>query len=198
MKMILLTGFLGSGKTTAMLSLADYLSRSYNPKSIVIIENEIGEANVDGALLAESAYEVRDLTSGCICCTLSGQLIAALEEIRRNLKPEWLLIEATGIAHRTIADIIGQSIPGLKPFSIVLADAQRWAELMENLPMLITTQVENANVVLINKIDAVSPDELALVEEEVQEITSCPCFKTSIQNADLGGLWEKVVACAVS
>ncbi|MDL2226483.1 GTP-binding protein [Deltaproteobacteria bacterium OttesenSCG-928-M10] len=198
MRLILLTGFLGSGKTTAMLSLARHLSRDRDPKSIVIIENEIGEANVDGELLAGSAYEVRDLTAGCICCTLSGQLIGALEEIRRELKPEWLLIEATGIAHQTIADVISQSVPGLTPFSIVLADAPRWEELMENLPMLITTQVENADVVLINKVDAVSPAELDRVEEEIREITSRPYFKTSALDTDLTDLWKKVVDYASS
>ncbi len=193
MRLIILTGFLGSGKTTAMLSLARFLSRDHDPKSIVIIENEIGEANVDGALMADSAYEVRDLTAGCICCTLSGQLMTALDEIKRDLNPQWILIEATGIAHQTIADVIRQSSPGLDPFSIVLADAPRWDELMETLPMLIGTQIENADLVLINKIDAVSPEDLALVEEDIKELTQSPCYKVALQSEELDDLWRKVV-----
>ncbi len=194
MRLILITGFLGSGKTTALLSLARYLSRDHEPREIVIIENEIGEANVDGRLLAETTYEVRDLTAGCICCTLSGQLLSALDEIRRDLNPQWLLVEATGLAHQTIADVVRQAVPGLKPLSLVVVDAARWEELMENLPMLISTQVERADFVLINKIDAVSEEELSRVEDEVREINdSRPCHRISAAGGDLDDIWRKVV-----
>lgn len=194
MRLIIITGFLGSGKTTALLSLARHLGRDLEPRDIVIIENEIGQANVDGRLLGQSAYEVRDLTAGCICCTLSGQLVNALEEIRRDLDPRWLLIEATGIAHQTIADVISQSVPGLKPFSLVLVDAPRWDELMENLPMLISTQVERADFVLINKIDAAPAEEADRVEQEVRELNDqAPCRRVSAVGDDLNDLWKEVI-----
>lgn len=193
MRLIIITGFLGSGKTTAMLNLAGYLSRKHGPESIVIIENEIGEANVDGRLLAQSTYEIRDLTAGCICCTLSGELIGALEDIQVKLKPEWLLIEATGIAHQTIANVISQSVVGLKPFSLVLADAERWDELMENLPMLISTQLEIADAVLLNKIDAVDKEEIERIEGEISDISRAPCHRVSALSDNLDQLWKKVV-----
>jgi len=193
MRLIIITGFLGSGKTTAMLSLAGYLSREHGSGSIVIIENEIGEANVDGRLLSQSAYEVRDLTAGCICCTLSGELIGALEDIRAKLKPEWLLIEATGIAHQTIANVISQSMVGLKPFSLVLTDAERWDDLMENLPMLISTQLEIADAVLLNKVDAVDQATVERIEGEIRELSEAPCHRVSALSDNLDHLWEKVV-----
>ncbi|UQZ90158.1 cobalamin biosynthesis protein P47K [Deltaproteobacteria bacterium Smac51] len=194
MKIFIFTGFLGSGKTTALLDMAKWLSREADPSSIVVIENEIGEANVDGKLMAESGYAVRDLTSGCICCTLSGQLVAALEEIRAELKPRWLLIEATGIAHQTIADVIRQSIVGLSPFSLVLADAGRWDELMENLPMLISTQIENADFVFINKADLLTEDELNRIELEIGEINeNAPCLRISAARGGSDEMWRKVV-----
>jgi len=197
MKLIIITGFLGSGKTTVLLNLARYLGRNLEPKDIVIIENEIGEANVDGRLLGETSYEVRDLTAGCICCTLSGQFIFAMEEIQRDINPQWLLIEATGIAHQTIADVVSQSVPGLKPFSIVVVDAMRWEELMENLPMLISTQVERADCIVINKIDAVSEEELSRVVEEVREINDqTPCLEISAVGGDLVDTWKEVVGLA--
>lgn len=196
MRLIIITGFLGSGKTTAMLNLAAYLSRENGPDSIVIIENEIGEANVDGSLLSQSTYEVRDLTAGCICCTLSGELIAALEDIRKNLNPEWLLIEATGIAHQTIANVISQSVVGLRPFSLVLADAERWDELMENLPMLICTQLEIADTILLNKVDAVEPAVVKQIQLEVEEISDAPCHLVSALSDNLDDLWRKVVEYA--
>ena len=198
MQLILLTGFLGSGKTTAMLSLAGFLSRNSGSESVVIIENEIGEANVDGEMLAKSSYEVRDLTAGCICCTLSGQLISALDEIETELNPRWLLIEATGIAHQTIADVIRQSRPSLYPFSIVLIDAPRWKDLMENLPMLMTSQVERADLALINKVDDISPEELLEVETEIKELTDEPCFMISTFAKHSDEMWNKVVTYANS
>ena len=191
MRLVLITGFLGSGKTTVLLSLAGYLSRRTDPKRIVIIENEIGEANVDGLLMTETAYEVRDLTAGCICCTLSGQLVNALTEIKNDLDPEWLLVEATGIAHQTIADVIRQTVPGLRPLSLVVVDAQRWDELMDNLPMLIMAQVEKADLILINKIESLSAADLTRVEEEVRELNQRqPCHKISAATDDLSGLWQ--------
>ncbi|MDR1921542.1 MAG: cobalamin biosynthesis protein P47K [Candidatus Adiutrix sp.] len=193
MRLILITGFFGSGKTTVLISLARYLSAGLAPKSIVIIENEIGAANVDGLLLQETNYEVRDLTSGCICCSLSGQLAGAIEEIRADLNPQWLLIEASGLAHQTIVDVIARSGPGLRPFSIVLADAQRWDELMENMPMLISTQMEKADLILLNKADAAAPDELARAEEEIRAISEKPCCRISAAKDELSALWGKVV-----
>lgn len=198
MRLIIITGFLGSGKTTMLLRLAGYLSRDLDPKDIVIIENEIGEANVDGLLMHSGNYEVRDLTAGCICCTLSGQLIAALDEIQRDINPRWLLVEATGIAHQTIADIVGQALPGLKPTSLVLVDAERWDELMEALPMLIGTQVERADLILINKIEALTQAELDRIEAEVRDINSdSPLFRLGVdpENYDI---IEKVVDYASS
>lgn len=193
MQLIIITGFLGSGKTTVLLRLAHYLSRHNHPRSIVIIENEIGEANVDGLLMSQTNYEVRDLTAGCICCTLSGQLIAALDEIRKDLDPKWLLVEATGIAHQTIADVIRQSSPLLKPFSVVLVDAQRFDEIMENLPMLIGTQIENADLILINKIESLASDALKQIENEVREFNEqSPLLRFKADPEDLEVL-RKVV-----
>lgn len=193
MRLIIITGFLGSGKTSAMLSLAEYLTCENGPGSVVIVENEIGEANVDGRLLSQSNYEIRDLTAGCICCTLSGELIGALEEIRSNINPAWLLIEATGIAHQTIANVISQAMIGLRPFSLVLADAERWDELMEKLPMLICTQLEIADTILLNKVDVVASGEIERIEGEIREISSSPCYRMSALSNELHDLWRKVV-----
>jgi G3E family GTPase len=195
MRLILFTGFLGSGKTTALLSLAGYLSRNLPPRSIAIIENEIGAANVDGQLLARSAYEVRDLTQGCICCTLTGQLLLALEEIRRDLKPRYLLVEATGVAHQTIADVIASAQPGLVPFSIAVVDAARWPELMESLPLLIGGQLARADLILINKAETVAEGDLRRLEEDMEEFNAdSPRRRISAENDDLDAFWRKVVA----
>lgn len=198
MRLLITTGFLGSGKTTLLLRLAGLLSRETDPRQIVILENEIGEANVDGLLMGQTQYQVRDLTAGCICCTLSGQLIAALEEIRRDLDPGWLLVEATGIAHQTIADVIRQSSPGLRPLSLVLVDAERWEELMENLPMLIAAQIERADLILLNKIETRTPEDLDRLEREVLELNGRAPFFRLPADAEDERIIRKVVDYAYS
>jgi len=193
MKTVLFTGFLGSGKTTLLLSLARFLTRTAGPTNIVVIENEIGEANVDGLLMAGSDYEVRDLTSGCICCTLSGQLAAALTEIKNDLDPEWLLVEATGIAHQAIADNILAALPGHRLESLVVVDAERWDELIEGLPMLIMTQVERADLILLNKTAALNPDDLARVEDDLEEINGrSPRLRVPDEPDRMDDIWSRL------
>ncbi|MDR2354077.1 MAG: GTP-binding protein [Deltaproteobacteria bacterium] len=194
MRIILFTGFLGSGKTTVLLSLAELLAKNEEPRKVVIIENEIGDVNVDGKLISGSSFETRDLTSGCICCTLSGELINALTDIKDNLKPSWILIEATGLAHQTIADTISHASPLSPPMSIVVVDAERWEELYESIPFLLTAQVERADLILINKIDSVDEDELQHIEKDVLEINdSTPLIKISASRDNLDNVWEKVI-----
>ncbi|MDR1164938.1 MAG: GTP-binding protein [Deltaproteobacteria bacterium] len=197
MRIILFTGFLGSGKTTVLLNLAEYLARNSDPKKVVIIENEIGDVNVDGKLISGSSFETRDLTSGCICCTLSGELVRALEDIRDTIKPSWILIEATGLAHQTIADTIGRAVPQSPPLSVVVVDAERWEELYDSIPFLLAAQVEKADVIFINKIDSVDDEELRHIETDVKEINeTSPLLKIVASRDKLDNVWEEVIVNA--
>jgi G3E family GTPase len=164
------------------------------PKSIVILENEIGEANVDGLLLANRAYEVRSLTQGCLCCTLTGQFLEALKEIRRDLAPLYLLVDVSGVAHQTVIDVITSAWPGFKPFNIAVADAARWQELIDRMPMLIGSQLLNADLILINKAETVSADDLDRLEGDMDEINPVsPRFRLSVENDNLEFFWSQMV-----
>ncbi|MDR1079641.1 MAG: GTP-binding protein [Deltaproteobacteria bacterium] len=199
MRIILFTGFLGSGKTTVLLNLAEYLARTTEGGGgkVVIIENEIGDVNVDGKLLSGSSFETRDLTSGCICCTLSGELVRALQEIQESIKPSWILIEATGLAHQTIADTIGRALPSTVPMSVVVVDAERWEELYDSIPILISAQVERADLILINKIDSVEDDELKVIENDVKDINAeSPLIKIAASRDRLDNVWQEVIVNA--
>jgi G3E family GTPase len=91
----LISGFLGSGKTTLLQRLLDRcLAQGLKP---AIMMNEYGEVNIDGALLRGQGYSVREMTNGCICCTIGGTLGLALQEVA-SLKPDVIFIEATGLA----------------------------------------------------------------------------------------------------
>lgn len=205
MQLIILAGFLGSGKTSILLHLARYLAakENFRPGALVIIENEIGTAGVDGKALGGQGYQVRELTAGCICCTLAGDLLATVDEIKKDLGPRWLLIEATGIAQHRIADLVRQHLGygAPPPLTLALADAERWFELMDGLPMLISRQIEGADLVLINKSDLVAPETLAAVTAEVRALTGpeTPSYPTSAvaeaasQEAWLAELWKCLV-----
>jgi G3E family GTPase len=199
MQIILFTGFLGSGKTTVLLSLAEFLARTGEGggAKVVIIENEIGDVNVDGKLLSGASFETRDLTSGCICCTLSGELVKALQEIQESIKPSWVLIEATGLAHQTISDTVERALPQTSPKSVVVVDAERWEELYDSIPILISAQVGRADLIFINKIDSIEDDELKVVENDVKDINSAsPLFKIAASRDKLDGIWQEVIANA--
>jgi G3E family GTPase len=194
MKIILFTGFLGSGKTTVLMNLAEYLARDEGPGKVVIIENEIGDVDVDGKLLSGSSFETRNLTSGCICCTLSGEFVSALKDIEESIKPNWILIEATGLAHQTIVDTIRFNFVDDPLTNLVIVDAERWDELYESIPFLLTAQVERADFILINKIDCVDESELVRIQTDVVELNSeTLIFKISASSDKLDDVWEKVI-----
>jgi G3E family GTPase len=194
MRIILFTGFLGSGKTTVLMSLAEFIARGDEPGKVVIIENEIGDVDVDGKLFSNASFETRNLTSGCICCTLSGEFVSALRDLEENIKPEWIFIEATGLAHQTIVDTIRNNFVNAPLTNVVIVDCERWDELYENIPFLLTAQLERADLILINKIDCVDDTQLKHILSDVAEINSeTATVKISAASDKLDDMWEKVI-----
>ena len=98
-KVIILSGFLGSGKTTVLVRMIERLrEREGAGFRIAIVENEIGSASVDSSIIQEAGYSVTEMLSGCVCCTLIGQLIPALQKLEEELEPHLVILEATGVA----------------------------------------------------------------------------------------------------
>ena len=101
MRVIILGGFLGSGKTSVLLQLARYLvdneKNSFSEVKVAIIENEIGDVGIDDKVIVNQGFSVTNLFAGCACCSLSGELVYNIKTIQKELNPEWLIIEATGI-----------------------------------------------------------------------------------------------------
>ncbi|MBC3887354.1 cobalamin biosynthesis protein P47K [Acetobacterium paludosum] len=173
MKILILGGFLGSGKTTVLLQLAHYLvtqSPDQNKTQVAIIENEIGQIGIDDQVLRGNGYEVRDIFSGCVCCSLNSDLITGIQEIRSTADPEWLIIEATGVA---FPDKIAESIfcnLGLASRIVTIVDAKRWKRIRVPLANLIEGQLGVADVVLINKTDLVNEAELIELQKELRNL----------------------------
>ena len=174
MKMIVLGGFLGSGKTSILIQLAKHLVGGDTDKysKVVIIENEIGEVGIDDKLLRAGGYLVEGMFAGCVCCSISGELIVNVSEIMKNLEPEWIIMEATGVATPiTIKENLLESLR-IDSGICCIADAKRWKRYLVPMRLLMETQLEGADVILINKIDAVDEKELDEIEESVKSFNN--------------------------
>ena len=207
MKVLLFGGFLGSGKTSVILQAARYLAEEFpasgpdsGKPSLVIIENEVGEAGIDDKILKAEGLSVRELFAGCICCTLNAELTVCLNEIQEELSPEWVIIETTGMAVPSrIAETItkfGKGIDSLK--TIVVTDAERWDDLITIMPGLIEEQIAEANIVLLNKIDCLEPEQVSEVEESIRIINSSARFYAiSAQDKVDPQIWRTAVTDSV-
>lgn len=153
----IVAGYLGVGKTTCILEM---IRSEPDPSRLAVLINEFGDVGLDAALLGEGT-EVVELASGCICCTLRLDFRTQISEIADRWHPLRLLIEPTGVA--TIAQVVRSlrhsdlvdKIDGARVF--VLVDAVTFTERLRESPAFFTSQVRQADVLLLNKTDLVSP-----------------------------------------
>lgn len=175
MKALIIGGFLGAGKTSIVLQLARYIVEntvSDSEYKIAIIENEVGEVGVDDVALRGGGYEVKNLFAGCACCTSSGEIPATVEMIRRDLNPEWIVLEPTGVAYPlSIRNTLRDACDTPSTICITI-DAKRWQRFLVPMANILTGQLEDASTILINKIDLVSEEELAEIIESVRSYNS--------------------------
>jgi G3E family GTPase len=172
MKVIIIAGFLGSGKTTLLLQMARSLSST--SKRTAIIENELGEVGVDGDYLELEGFKVRQLFGGCICCTLSSGLVETLENLNKHHHSDTVILEATGIANPgdivTNLGLCRSPIHSIKV--ITLVDAKRYEMLMKMMTPLLTSQIRAADIVVINKMDAVGSEIVELITRDIISINT--------------------------
>lgn len=173
MKILILGGFLGSGKTTVLLHLVNMLCSQMPRPSVVILENEISSTDVDSKMLRSRGMTVKNLAAGCICCTSRGLLMDAIEDVFTEFAPDYLITEATGMAY---PDAILQTIQEQSDFpaSIVsLVDASRWKKLLLAMPDFIRGQLHMADTILLNKADLVDSAILTDILQQLRQFTDC-------------------------
>jgi G3E family GTPase len=166
-----LFGFLGAGKTTLVQHI---LARGHGSEKLAVIVNEFGEVGIDGAILSEGNIDLIELTSGCLCCTLRGSLMNAVEELSTKLGATRIIIEATGVAQPH--DLINafdypamRSRYRLAP-AVTVVDASKFARLMAGLGKFYRAQIESAGSIILNKIDAASTAELNQAKSEIAQL----------------------------
>lgn len=165
LRILLISGFLGSGKTTLLLNIAKELVNAGNKVAVLI--NEVGEMGIDGKLMKQLDVNVWEMSSGCICCSLISDLVPMLESIKKEYIVDTVLIEPSGIAEpdNILKQLELKRRDTFEDIRIVtMVDTLRFKEQFEVLTPLLTKQVVNADVVLMNKIDA--------AEQELIDCTS--------------------------
>jgi G3E family GTPase len=170
LRLLMISGFLGSGKTTLLLEIARRLAGG--SRKIAIIENEVGEVGIDGQYLRQEGLEVQEMFGGCVCCTLSVDLVTTLKKLDRLVQPETVILEATGIARP------GDIVPTVRRYAsmvdeiqvLVLVDGPRYEMLLEVMNPLVTAQIGAADVVAINKIDEMDEAEIDRIRRSVNDL----------------------------
>lgn len=173
MRCVAFTGFLGSGKTTAILTVAAALGN--RGERVAIIENERGAIGVDGPYLESQGLGVREISDSCVCCDIQSNLGHTVRLLQSLYAPTWLLVEASGVAHpdelaNTIED---DAVEGTTWSMVALIDAARWQRLWPDqagLGYLLRWQVERGDVVLVSKCDAVDGARLDAIIAEMRSV----------------------------
>lgn len=177
----LITGPLGSGKTTLLRHILDRVR-----KKIAILMNEFGEIAIDRKIIEGKNIQIAELDGGCVCCSLQGEFEAAVNEVIDTVDPEMIVVETTGVAEpdALIFDI-QESLPRVRLDGVVtVADADaiiRFPHLGHTTRM----QIEDADTILLNKVDLVSPEELTKVKEKLSQLNeAAPILFTERCQAD--------------
>lgn len=169
-KIGIIAGFLGAGKTTVLKKI---LTEALSEERVCVIENEFGEANYDAVRLKNTATEIYSLSGGCVCCTLVQDLRTTIRELKKRFDPSYIFIEASGVADlkQVIHAVERADTESTEhPFSITVVDAQVCVELMENLGDFYRNAVEEADCVVLNRIEQCSKSE---EEECMEKIKEC-------------------------
>ncbi len=161
MKCIIIGGFLGSGKTTTIRKLVEYLGAQGQRTAIIV--NEIGEVGIDGETISKGGVETREITSGCVCCTLRISMEYTLRSLMSSYCPDTIIIEPTGIAFpgQIKSNIQSMNIPEITFAPIVnLVDPCRLGPDEGDLQNFVRNQIEDAEVLGINKADLIGHEKL--------------------------------------
>lgn len=162
----IITGYLGSGKTT----LLKHIIRQ-SKKRLAVIMNEFGDIAIDSKVIKGKNVDMLELQGGCVCCSLTGEFEAAINEILSKIQPDAIIVETTGVAEPDAILIdIEENMPDVRLDSVVtVADA----DALARFPAIGHTgrmQIEIADIIIINKIDLVSNKQIIAVETKIREI----------------------------
>jgi G3E family GTPase len=169
MRVFLIGGFLGAGKTTTVLKLIDRLIA--DEKKVAMIVNEVGEIGIDGSALETAGIPSKEIAGGCICCTLVINLRHTVTEISKIHKPDILIIEPTGLSfpNQIRDELLDMNIMMSFAPVVTLVDASRFIREMDQIPNFIESQLNESEIIGINKVDLVSEEQIKSIELLLKE-----------------------------
>jgi G3E family GTPase len=170
-KIDIISGFLGAGKTTLIKKL---LEEELYKERIVLIENEFGEVGIDGDILSQSSIQVKDIISGCICCTLVGDFIKAIKEVVSKFNPDRIIIEPSGVAR--LSDVIraigNHEITDIIEINMVAAvvDVTNYHLYSENFGEFFMDQIIHARTIVLSRTQDADPKTVGRVMTGIRTV----------------------------
>ena len=160
-KIDVVSGFLGAGKTTLIKKL---LKEALDGSKTVLIENEFGEIGIDGGFLKEAGIEIKEMNSGCICCSLVGDFGTSLKEVISTYAPERILIEPSGVGKlsdvlKAVENVAGDLDVEINS-AVAVVDASKCKMYMKNFGEFYNNQIETANTIILSRTDGMTEEKL--------------------------------------
>ncbi|MEG0214909.1 MAG: GTP-binding protein [Hungatella sp.] len=185
-KIDIISGFLGAGKTTFIKKL---LEEAIVGEQVVLIENEFGEIGIDGGFLKDSGIEIREMNSGCICCSLVGDFGRSLSEVLVQYHPDRIIIEPSGVGKlsdvmKAVRDVASHIEVTLNS-AVTIVDAAKCKMYMKNFGEFFNNQIEYAGTIVMSRTDIADADrvqkamELIRLHNQKATIITTPCSQLS-------------------
>ena len=195
-KIDIISGFLGAGKTTFIKKL---LQEAIAGEQVVLIENEFGEIGIDGGFLKDAGIEIREMNSGCICCSLVGDFGKSLEEVLTKYQPDRVIIEPSGVGK--LSDVmnavrnVAKNLDVKLNSAVTIVDAAKCKMYMKNFGEFFNNQIENAGTIVLSRTDVADAKKVQLDVELLREHNATASIVTTpidqLSGAQLLELIEK-------
>ena len=181
-KIDIISGFLGAGKTTFIKKL---LQEAIKGEQVVLIENEFGQIGIDGGFLKDFGIEIREMNSGCICCSLVGDFGRSLEEVLTKYQPDRVIIEPSGVGK--LSDVmnavknVASEIEVMLNSAVTVVDVNKCRMYMKNFGEFFNNQIENAGTIVLSRTDVADPKKVQGAVEMLRQhnakatIVTTPC-----------------------
>jgi G3E family GTPase len=170
-KIDIISGFLGAGKTTLIKKLLE--EKAFTKDRLVLIENEFGEIGIDGAILKGYGIEIKEMNSGCICCTIAGDFSQALKEMMKRYRPDRIIIEPSGVGK--LSDVI----KGCRQFvmektvelniCLTVVDGMKYKMYMKNFGEFYKDQLVNAKTIILSRTQCMKQDAIEYVLDDIKK-----------------------------
>ena len=195
-KIDIISGFLGAGKTTFIRQL---LKEAIAGEKVVLIENEFGEIGIDGGFLKDAGIEIREMNSGCICCSLVGDFGRSLEEVLTKYEPDRVIIEPSGVGKlsdvmKAVKDV-ASGIEVMLNSAVTVVDVNKCRMYMKNFGEFFNNQIEHAGTIILSRTDVSDPKKVQAAVDMLRErnqaanIVTTPC--SQLTGAQLLEIIEK-------